>query len=782
MRVLKPLTAGITGCLLALSGATRAETRRALLVGINQYAVPPSTSKGEVRSRGTWHNLAGSVNDAQAMKEVLVARFGFERKDISVLTDGQATNEGIRRAFQTVLVDPAAPGDLAFFYYAGHGSQMLNTASEEADHLDETIVPSDAARAGDIRDKELARMFAKAVKDKRIRLTVVFDSCHSGSITRGISRYEGIRSLAPDLVHDAKDGAPAPNIIDAGVVTLAAAQDYQPAAEGRDDRGVQHGAFTAALLHVLRSAPVDEPLSATFTRVKAIMQADGQPQEPSLEANDDRRRSPLVGPSRVGGSGKPMVAVLRKPAGNEVELQAGSAVGLAEGAVLRERRQDGTPIRLRITRVAGFAHSFAIALGDKPRLSALKAGDLFELERWAAPAGSALRVHVPRALPAAEVAGLAKQVEALRESNAAYWVEDPTEIVPTHVLFLGESGWTLVAPDGAPVALGEFPSRAALEQLLAMSPTARRRPPPCDTRPCLFVRLSPPDAIANDLTGRSAALGGVEIVKDEAQAHYILAGRSRGGQAELAWVLAAATPAPDTNRLAPVQLPSRTKWFNAVDKDGQDGTVSGLVDRALQLARLRAWLKLESPPDEGNFPYHLAIERNGTILGPGAPLVEGDRCQFLLVADAKKLAGGSEQRWVYVVGIDSEGKVAVLFPPGKIGVENRFPIFAADSNTETAPEVIRLRAGLAFTVSAPFGRDSYLLLASREPIPDIQYLEQEGMMRGAGGREGGEDNPLTSFLLSRGKTRDPTRSTPTDWSSERIEVESKPSVAPRKSN
>ena len=97
-------------------------------------------------------------------------------------------------------------------------------------------------------------------------------------------------------------------------------------------------------------------------------------------------------------------------------------------------------------------------------------------------------------------------------------------------------------------------------------------------------------------------------------------------------------------------------------------------------------------------------------------------------------------------------------------------------------QVIRLRAGLAFTVSAPFGRDSYILLASREPIPNIQYLEQEGVMRGAGGREGGEDNPLTSFLLSRGKTRGHSKPTPTDWSSERIEVESKPGVGAAKSN
>ncbi len=84
------------------------------------------------------------------------------------------------------LLDEPARGDTVVFYYAGHGSQRFNSLTDKPFHLDETIVPSDASGgAFDIRDKEVARLFNQVV-DKGIQLTAIFDSCHSGSIARGI--------------------------------------------------------------------------------------------------------------------------------------------------------------------------------------------------------------------------------------------------------------------------------------------------------------------------------------------------------------------------------------------------------------------------------------------------------------------------------------------------------------------------------------------------------------------------------------------------------------------
>ena len=65
--------------------ASQGIRRHALLIGINAYP--------HVR------RLAGRVNDVEAMVIMLVERFGFEQDDFDVLTDAQATRDGILAAF-----------------------------------------------------------------------------------------------------------------------------------------------------------------------------------------------------------------------------------------------------------------------------------------------------------------------------------------------------------------------------------------------------------------------------------------------------------------------------------------------------------------------------------------------------------------------------------------------------------------------------------------------------------------------------------------------------------
>src|SRR6185295_4967128 len=106
--------------------------------------------------------------------------------DVLVLTDADATRDAILKAIDTQLVAPSGQGDVAFFYFAGHGSRVRNTLSAESDKLDESIVPADIAKGiRDIRDKELRRVF-NSVLDRGATLVAVFDSCHSGSVSRGL--------------------------------------------------------------------------------------------------------------------------------------------------------------------------------------------------------------------------------------------------------------------------------------------------------------------------------------------------------------------------------------------------------------------------------------------------------------------------------------------------------------------------------------------------------------------------------------------------------------------
>jgi metacaspase-1 len=79
-------------------------------------------------------------------------------------------------------------GDLLFWTYLGHGGQMPDPDREESDARDETWVLFDRQ----LLDDELYALWARF--QPGVRIVVLSDSCHSGSVTRhGQQRYERIR-------------------------------------------------------------------------------------------------------------------------------------------------------------------------------------------------------------------------------------------------------------------------------------------------------------------------------------------------------------------------------------------------------------------------------------------------------------------------------------------------------------------------------------------------------------------------------------------------------------
>ena len=55
-------------------------------------------------------------------------------------------------------------------------------AAIEPDHRDESLCPHDIDRGAQLLDDELAAIFAKMPED--VRLSMIADSCHSGTVTR----------------------------------------------------------------------------------------------------------------------------------------------------------------------------------------------------------------------------------------------------------------------------------------------------------------------------------------------------------------------------------------------------------------------------------------------------------------------------------------------------------------------------------------------------------------------------------------------------------------------
>ena len=76
-------------------------------------------------------------------------------------------------------------GDLLFLTYSGHGGQIPDVTGEEADKLDETWCLYDGEVIDDEIYLELSRFAAG------VRILVLSDSCHSGTVTRAMVPREG---------------------------------------------------------------------------------------------------------------------------------------------------------------------------------------------------------------------------------------------------------------------------------------------------------------------------------------------------------------------------------------------------------------------------------------------------------------------------------------------------------------------------------------------------------------------------------------------------------------
>lgn len=721
---------------LLLASPLQAETRRAVLIGIDHYqpleatpspANPPTTSR-------VWMNLDGAVNDAEALRAMLIAHYGFAPENILSLHNEQASRERILAAIREQLITPATPGDIHLFYYAGHGSQVYNSRSNERDQKDETLVPADAHRGvWDIRDKELRRLF-NDVLDKGATLTVILDSCHSGSGARGLASASS-RFVEPDtrdvaaFITDPPDTRPPPE--QRGALILAASQDFEDAKESWDqETGQAHGAFTLALLRALRVADGQESARQLFQRMRALLRNLGRAQEPVLSGAGER---PLFGNTVVDGGA---VAVLFTGEAG-IELQGGLAAGLRPGTELKPRNAAHDPtLRLRVVKTQGWSRATArVSAGDP---ATVRPGDLFIVERWATADTGVLRVWLPPPLSADELSRQATVLAKLQDDKRWRWMSDPSEEVPQYRVDWSGAHWRLQSPGMAltPLAtLSAIPNR-----LPAASPS-----------PALFVTLPPTPELAAQLDVLNS--GAVALANAPDQADYLLVGRWLNGTAQYAWLR------PDIDQPATAQklpFPLRTDWVAVTSPTASEAAAAQLRAFAQRLARIKGWLQLEGPPEQERFPYTLAFKRGDGSYLDQEMVRRGERFNLVLHAEPAAVQHRVEQRYVYVFSLDSFGNTYLLFPPPTQGnAENRFPA----QLTLPAPTEIDLATRIEIT--PPFGVDSYFLLSSREALPDPDVLESEGVRT----RGQAPDMPLARLLhgLATGERGGQRVTTPVDW-------------------
>ena len=146
--------------------------RKALLVGINDYA------------RSAIPDLRGAVNDVSRLAEILQKQMHFPEANIVKLTDQEATRDRILSELSK-LVNSTQKEDILYIHFSGHGSQVADQNGDEKDGYDETFLSYDARQQGipDIVDDEFEQLFNKLASDN---VLIVFDSCHSGTVTRSV--------------------------------------------------------------------------------------------------------------------------------------------------------------------------------------------------------------------------------------------------------------------------------------------------------------------------------------------------------------------------------------------------------------------------------------------------------------------------------------------------------------------------------------------------------------------------------------------------------------------
>jgi hypothetical protein len=738
---------GLAACALlaVLAEAQPTPRRRALLIGIDDYtasSLPHPTHSGSVQERG-WPDLKGAANDVDILKEMLVLVYGFSPNDIVTLKNQQATRAAILRSIEQHLITPAAKGDVLFYYFAGHGSQVPNPASEELDGLDESVIPADSRwGAPDIRDKELRPLFNRML-DREARLTLILDHCHSGSSFRGLpsgARPRGIRR-ARELI-DPKPYGARPE--ERGALVFAATQDLESAWETRGEDGRFHGSFSWAWIRAMRDAVAGEPAQETFLRAQARLRSETPYQSPAMLGSGEARLRPFLG-TRIDRPGnRPIVAVEKVNPDGTVILQGGWANGLAVNTQLRVANDRASSSLLRITQIFGLGRSAARMEPGQAMPPAVHSGALMEVAGWAAPPGRPLRVWAPRA--ATGVQSIAKFAQQLAAAAKTRWLPDPLDVTPTHVLRPHESGWELLDHDGNATTLGSaFSTIAAI----------RRLPLPSS----LFAQFPAPAAL---IDGIAIDPKGITLVSDPKDADYILVGRFHQKRLEYAWM----RPLVRHDDRRDSALPQRTSWVAVSRSDATlRESIASLRADLLTLRRIHAWHRLESPPDT-RAPYRLTLSREKTKALIRDGTVIGNETYSIVLRAPQPLAAHITPRYYYAFAIDSHGKSYLTFPPSG-SVENRFPL------RDPAPTEIPLGPPSAFRIMQPYGVDTYFLLSTEEPLPNPSILAWDGV-RAINWTK--SHTPLEELLLlTMTGARGSHPLTTTRWSLERVTFES---VAP----
>jgi hypothetical protein len=414
-----------------------AQNKSALIIGINNYYKARNKIDGA-------HSLQGSVNDAKAVKAMLITRFGFEKDNFTELYDEQASKANIIRSLYRLSHD-CHPGDIIFIFYAGHGMLLDNSFSTKDGGKNQGILASDlySPSTSLIRDNELKRYVNEMITRKAV-VTVINDCCYSGGnckegwagkyladvrpieepgrrraidIDEDIPEIKAISSIdrADEIRQDPIDFANTSRFIphtgqdikdktfvrrpedipNSRFLFLAATTGVQQSKERVDISNLKHGVFTTALISVIkRSKPniTARNLLVEISKELNNQYIDTTMQQPEMYGDPSRYDMNLVGGNPTTFSPSTKVRVL-SIVGNAFMLSGGAPAGLTKGNLLKEVGNGDNTI-LEVTAVNQTESATAILKQGNKRN--VRVGDEFEVTDWYTVSTPRLKIFIPQ--------------------------------------------------------------------------------------------------------------------------------------------------------------------------------------------------------------------------------------------------------------------------------------------------------------------------------------------------------------------------------------------------
>lgn len=269
--------------------------RRALCIGINNYP-------------GTDMDLAGCVNDANDWAAVLAER-GFT---VQTLTDAQATKAAMVAAIRA-LVRVSASGDSLAITFSGHGTYAPDDNGDEPDALDEGLCPYHIKQGNVLIDDAIHQLFAERAAG--VKLVLISDSCHSGTVIRAAAadpdavgtrpRFMPIGAWLPDnRLPRAANGKAATQVALASTPPWAGALSrgggdllLSGCAEGPNHfsydatiAGRANGAFTYYALKALKRLPAGATYADWHAGIRKALPSASYPQTPQIFGSKAARK------------------------------------------------------------------------------------------------------------------------------------------------------------------------------------------------------------------------------------------------------------------------------------------------------------------------------------------------------------------------------------------------------------------------------------------------------------------------------------------------------------